>query len=101
MLWTSHSRTVSSCDPERSSVPSMDTDRQVTMFLRKRRRKRVGSDITHLVQVGGGEAGLHSPVTFEHLVPVAVRLERLVPTETLRTKSRTVPTEPQIGGGRE
>lgn len=34
LLWMSHSRTVSSCDPERRSVPSMDMDRHVTRFLR-------------------------------------------------------------------
>lgn len=33
LLWTSQSRTVSSCDPDRRSVPSMDTDRHVTRFL--------------------------------------------------------------------
>lgn len=57
MLWTSHSRTVSSCDPERSSVPSMDTDKQVTMFLRG--EEEGGSDLTHLVQRGDGGGRAH------------------------------------------
>lgn len=33
LLWTSHTRTVSSCEPESSTLPSVDTDRQVTWFL--------------------------------------------------------------------
>lgn len=72
----------------------MDTDRQVTMFLRGRGVRH------HTPGPGGmGEAGLRSPVTFEHLVPIAIRLKRLVPTETLREISRTVPTELQRRGG--
>lgn len=35
LLWMSQSRTVSSCDPESRSVPSIDTERHVTMFLRE------------------------------------------------------------------
>lgn len=33
LLWMSHTRTVSSCEPESSTLPSVDTDRQVTWFL--------------------------------------------------------------------
>lgn len=33
LLWMSHSRMVSSWEPERRRVPSIDTDRQVTSFL--------------------------------------------------------------------
>lgn len=33
LLWTSHILTVSSCEPDSRSVPSMDTDKHVTRFL--------------------------------------------------------------------
>lgn len=34
LLWMSQTRTVSSCDPESRRVPSIDTERHVTMFLK-------------------------------------------------------------------
>lgn len=33
LLWMSQTRTVSSCDPDRRSVPSIDTETQPTRFL--------------------------------------------------------------------
>lgn len=69
----------------------MDTDRQVTMFLRQGR-----GQISHTWFGGGGPSitwrGVLSPVTFEHLVAVSVRLERLVPAETLGETTRSVQT---------
>lgn len=40
LLWTSQRRTVSSCEPDSSTLPSVDTDRQVTWLLGPRARTR-------------------------------------------------------------
>lgn len=39
LLWMSHSRTVSSCEPESSRLPSVETDKQVTWFLWRKKKK--------------------------------------------------------------
>lgn len=41
LLWMSQTRTVSSCDPDSRSVPSIDTETQETMFLQETTRSHV------------------------------------------------------------
>lgn len=65
--------------------------RQTRDHVPKEEEEEGRGQISHTCSTHLGEGGLRSPVTFENLIPVAVRLERLVPTETLREKSRTVP----------
>lgn len=77
-------------------MPSMDTDRQVTMFLREGEGGSLGQN-PHTCP--GGRSLLCSPVTFENLVPVAVRLEGLVPAKTLRATTRTIKLRHLANGG--
>lgn len=88
-LCTSQRRTVSSWEPESSTLPSVDTDRQVTWFL--------GTDRSPGARGGGG--GRHSdphhhllvdpvpvPVPSEHLPVVLLRLEALFSLPGLRKR---------------
>lgn len=80
LLWMSHRRTVSSWEPESSTLPSMDTDRQVTWFLGmdKVTPNQEQENRAPLTHTPASTAPGPTPVPSEHLSAVLLWLEALL-----------------------